>query len=206
MMKYDGILFDLDGTLWDSVDQLTPAWQRVLGEYGVKTDAAQLRSMMGKTAEYFAAALLPMLPPPEGLAVIARCCREELFDLAKTGGTLYPQLEATLAPLSETHKLFIVSNCQKGYIETFLTAHDLRRYFTDWENHEQTGLSKADNIRLVVSRNGLNAPVYVGDTESDECSANEAGVPFIHAAYGFGTAKHPIMALRHISELLDFLP
>lgn len=203
-MKFDGFIFDLDGTLWDSVAQLTPSWQRVLAEYGTETDEHRLRSMMGKTAEYFASVLLPSLPPEEGLAVIDRCCREELLDLAVTGGILYPRLEETLAELCKSHSLIIVSNCQKGYIETFLQAHRLERYFCDWENHERTGLSKAENIRLVVSRNGLKNPVYVGDTESDELSADEAGVPFLHAAYGFGTAKHPLRALGSFSELLEY--
>ena len=54
-----GVLFDLDGTLWDSVERLTPAWNRVLGEYGVEVTTPQLRALMGKTAEEFAAALLP---------------------------------------------------------------------------------------------------------------------------------------------------
>ena len=84
-----GVLFDLDGTLWDSVDRLTPAWNRVLGAYGVTVTAPLLRSHMGKTAEEFAAILLPEETPERGLEAIDACCREELIDLAAYGGRLW---------------------------------------------------------------------------------------------------------------------
>ena len=47
-------------------------------------------------------------------------------------------------------------------------------------------MGKADNIKELVKRNGLKNPVYIGDTEGDRIACEEAGVPFVHAAYGFG--------------------
>ena len=91
-----GVLFDLDGTLWDSVERITPAWNRVLGKYGVQVTTPRLRALMGKTAEEFAAALLPGETPERGLEAINGCCREELIDLAAYGGILYPGLRETL--------------------------------------------------------------------------------------------------------------
>ena len=64
-------------------------------------------------------------------------------------------------------------------------------HFCDFACEGSTGLKKAGNIRLIASRNGLKAPVYIGDTVMDEHSAREAGCPFVHAAYGFGTAESP---------------
>lgn len=64
--------------------------------------------------------------------------------------------------LSDTYDLFIVSNCQDGYIESFYEYHKLERYFKDYENPGRTGLSKGENIKLVIDRNNLDAPVYVG--------------------------------------------
>ena len=80
----------------------------------------------------------------------------------------------------------IVSNCQDGYIEAFFKAHDTGRYFADWESFGRTGLLKADNISLVVERNHLNHPVYVGDVQGDADASHAAGVPIIYASYGFG--------------------
>lgn len=184
------VLFDLDGTLWDSVDQLTPAWNRVLSAYGVSVTAPRLRSLMGKTAEEFAAALLPGETPETGLAAVNACCREELIDLGITGGTLYPGLRPALEALGEKYALYIISNCQEGYIENFLTVHGFRDCFAGFLDHS-TGLSKGANIRLLLEREGIDRAVYVGDTLGDETAAREGGVPFIHAAYGFGAAQAP---------------
>ena len=195
-----GVLFDLDGTLWDSVDQLTPAWNRVLRAYGVTVTAPQLRSHMGKTAEEFAAILLPEETPERGLEAIDACCREELIDLAAYGGILYPGLRETLEALKPAWKLYIISNCQEGYIDTFLDAHGFRDLFDGFLDHS-TGLSKGGNIRLLCNREGLDRAVYVGDTRGDELSAREAGIPFFHAAYGFGKAEAPDRTLRTFSDL-----
>ncbi len=195
-----GILFDLDGTLWDSVDRLTPAWNRVLGEYGVTVTTPQLRALMGKTAEEFAAALLPAETPARGLEAINACCREELIDLAAYGGVLYPGVRETLEAVKSRWKLYIISNCQEGYIETFLDAHGFRDLFDGFLDHS-TGLSKGGNIRLLCSREKLDRAVYVGDTHGDEASAREAGIPFFHAAYGFGTAEGPDRVIHALSDL-----
>ncbi len=195
-----GAIFDLDGTLWDSVDRLVPPWNRILAPFGVQVDTPRLRALMGKTAEEFAAALLPEETPETGLAAIDACCREELIDLGKYGGALYPGLRPALEALRPLYSLYIVSNCQEGYIETFLEHHGFGDLFDGFLDHS-TGLSKGGNIRLLREREGLDRTVYIGDTRGDELSAREAGVPFIHAAYGFGTAEAPDGVVRSLSEL-----
>ena len=195
-----GVLFDLDGTLWDSVERITPAWNRVLRAYGVQVTTPRLRSLMGKTAEEFAAALLPEETPERGLAAVDACCREELIDLAAYGGELYPRVRETLEGIGPGWKRYIISNCQAGYIETFLDAHGFRDLFHGFLDHT-TGLSKGGNIRLLCEREGLDRAVYVGDTHGDEASAREAGIPFFHAAYGFGKAEAPDWVLHALSEL-----
>ena len=96
----------------------------------------------------------------------------------------------------------IVSNCQDGYIEAFFKAHDTRKYFTDWESFGRTGLLKAENIRLVVERNHLKAPVYVGDVQGDADASHKAGVPIVRAAYGFGEIRDAEAKVETFAELL----
>ena len=199
-----GILFDLDGTLWDSVACITPAWNRVLGKHGVSVTTPCLRSLMGKTAEEFAAALLPEEDPAVGLRAVHDSCREELTELGLYGGVLYPGLREALEALKPAWKLYIVSNCQEGYIDAFLDYHGFRDLFDGYLDHS-TGLSKGGNIRLLVEREGLSRAVYVGDTRGDEASAREAGIPFIHAAYGFGDAEGPDGVIQRPGELPELL-
>ncbi len=206
---FDGILFDLDGTLWDAVPEVTESWNQTLAREGVerRLTVEELRPCMGLLLSDIGAKLLPGVPPERREELISLCCTDENDYLARHGAALYPGEKEALSALSETYPLFVVSNCQSGYIEAFYQGAGLGKYFTDFESAGNTGLTKAENIALVVKRHGLKKPVYVGDTALDCASAQAAGVPFIHAAYGFGTVENApaIHALGELAELLEKL-
>ena len=188
-MKYDGILFDLDGTLWDATQAITASWALALQDapdVQAPPTREQLEGVMGMTAEDLTATLFPQLSESRRMELFDLCCQVENDYLRRHGGRLYPGLVDTLDKLSQQVPLFIVSNCNKEYIPSFLDAHHLHAYFQDWECIGRTGLPKGENIRLVAERNGVKHPVYVGDTVMDQEAAQQAGVPFFHAAYGFG--------------------
>lgn len=207
MIKTDGVIFDMDGTLWDSVAAITESWNEVFESHGLSYRAtpADIQAQMGKPMNEIFAALLPDETPEVLDAVEKATCLHEQEYLSAHGGILYPKLEEVLRTLSESFPLFIVSNCQSGYIEAFFAYHKLDCFFKDYECWGRTQLSKAENIALVVSRNDLKAPVYVGDTALDGKSSREAGVPFIHAAYGFGTTDDCDASICSISELPDLV-
>ena len=52
-----------------------------------------------------------------------------------------------------------------------------------------------------MERNQYSKAVYIGDTIKDERAAKDAQIPFIHAAYGFGTAEAPDAVIHSIDEL-----
>lgn len=93
---------------------------------------------------------------------------------------MYPKLEETLKKLKEQYSLYIVSNCQSGYIEAFLEHYGFGHYFEDIECYGNNGLKKGDNIRKIVERNELTEAVYVGDIQGDYDASMEGGVKFIH--------------------------
>lgn len=206
-MKYDGILFDLDGTLWDATQPIMVSWEIALKDApDVKSfpTREQLESVMGMTAENLMTTLFPDLSPQRHMELFDKCCLVENQYLREHGGQLYPHMEETLRKLSQKLPLFIVSNCNSDYIPCFLDAHKFHSYFKDWECVGRTGQPKAENMKLVVQRNGLKAPVYVGDTQLDQESAQQAGVPFIHAAYGFGQVSGA-KEIQDPEELLKLL-
>lgn len=204
-----GILFDLDGTLWDATRQMLPAWQRVMTRHSlfdVKLTHAVMQSLMGKTVPQIADILLPDAVSSESIAVINECCKEELIDLSRNGGILYPDVAQTLDQLQKRYALFIVSNCQDGYIQTFLDYYRFRNLIADFESHGGTGLTKGENIRLVVTRNHLDRVFYLGDTQSDADAAHFAGIPFVHASYGFGNVSNEerkITSFREVTNIAE---
>ena len=201
-----GIIFDVDGTLWDSSVQVAQSWQvaaeKLLnGPRPITPD--MISRNMGKNMKDFGDALFPDLPPAKRLEVMEACMEYENQYLEDHPGILYPQVAEVLQQLSWKYKLFIVSNCQKGYIEVLMRSCNLEEYITDIECYGNTNLSKAENISLVIKRNHLDASFYVGDTAMDEQAANDAGIPFVHAAYGFGTAQKPAAVIHDFSELVS---
>lgn len=203
-MEKQGIIFDMDGTLWDSASGVAASWNQVIArEYTPERiiTEQEIQSVMGKTMDKLAEALFPELPKDKRMKLLEQCCMAENDYLRQHGGTLYPDLEDTLKSLQKKYHLYIVSNCQSGYIEAFLEHYGYEDYFEDVECYGNNGLKKGDNIRNVVSRNHLTKAVYVGDIQGDYEASMEAGVDFIHAAYGFGTVEQEVLAIQTFHEL-----
>ena len=135
--------------------------------------------------------------------LIDLCCEEEHRALLAKCAPLYPDLEDTLKVLTKQYRLFIVSNCQGGYIEVFLKTSGLSPYFEGHLCPGDTGNAKADNIRQVIQDYQLQNPVYIGDTEGDWRAAKNAGIPFVFASYGFGNVPSPDYTIKSFKELLN---
>lgn len=199
-----GIIFDMDGTLWDSAENVAISWDAVVREKGNgirRVTTEDIQNVMGHTMTEIAEMMFPMLDKAEGMALMEQCCLDENAYLREHGGVLYPKLEKTLQILSEEYPLYIVSNCQQGYIEAFLEYYHFEKYFQDRECFGNTNQGKAYNIRQVVERNQLEQAVYVGDIQGDYNASMEAGVGFVHAAYGFGTIEQEVPVIHEFAEL-----
>jgi phosphoglycolate phosphatase len=208
--KYDSIIFDLDGTLWDSTETITDAWQAALNQAPYMSHEVmtreRVRSITGMTYDKIFEKLFPYLDAAQRAEVQKLCSISELHILNEKGGTLYPQLAETLGYLGKRYKLYIVSNCQSGYIELFLNLHNMHQYFLGHQCYGTKGNPKADNIRDIVNDNNLLAPVYVGDTMGDYDSATKAGVPFIFASYGFGEVESgQVATINNFADLQQIL-
>ena len=199
-----GIIFDMDGTLWDSSGGVAACWTEVVRkEYDPDKviTKEKIQSVMGLTMDKLAEGVFPELPYDERMELLDKCCNAENAYLEKNGGVLYPEVESTLQKLSEKYHLYIVSNCQSGYIEAFLKYYGFGKYFEDIECYGNNQLKKGDNIRLVADRNELDASVYVGDIQGDYIASMEGGAGFIHAAYGFGEMEQETPVINEFSEL-----
>ena len=199
------LLFDLDGTLWDSSQEVADSWNEILNEEmpGIEPlTAGDIKAVMGKTMTEIAESLFPQMDDSRRAPVFDRCMNYENEYLYERGASLFSGVRETLSALKEAgYFMTIVSNCQAGYIDSFLHSMNMESFFQDHEEWGRTSLSKAENIRLVMSRNGYSKGIYIGDTQKDGDSARAAGIPFVHAAYGFGTDSTPDAVINDISEL-----
>ena len=201
----DSIIFDVDGTLWDSTDVVAKAWTDYLRQkeqIDLTITAGQLKTLFGKPLAEIAALVFPEYPENEQLRLIDGCCEAEHALLHITGAPLYEDLEKALQILSAQYPLYIVSNSQCGYIELFLEKTGFAKYFHGHLCNGDTGLDKGSNIRQIADQNGLKDPVYVGDTIGDFEACRKAGVPFVLAEYGFGEVSEPDMRISKPMDLI----
>ncbi len=204
------IIFDIDGTLWNTTEVVAKAWNRAVKDSGLRefTDlyitADMLKQEFGKPMDVIADDLFGDIDPKVKADLLKCCCRYEHEEIAACNDDLtYPHMSETVRALSAKHDLFIVSNCQDGYIELVMDKTGIRDYIKDFECFGHTGLQKDENIALVVKRNNLKDPVYLGDTAGDREASVKAGVPFAFASYGFGKVDSYDYIIKEFSDLLN---
>ena len=196
----DGIIFDVDGTLWNSTDAVAKAWTKAIQENSALdliVDAPLLNRIFGKTMDEICDIVFPMLPLKERTHLGDLCFEYENQLLAKEPCPVFDGVVETFQKLSKKHKLFIVSN----YIEVMLSTSGLDKYVTDTLCFGQTNTSKGKTIRTLMERNNLKDVVYVGDTQGDADACKEADVPFIFAEYGFGDVPDAKTRIKDITDL-----
>jgi phosphoglycolate phosphatase len=207
--KFDSIIFDLDGTLWDSTGNVAIAWEnaRQQVDYVVEPITQErVRSITGMAYDVIFEVLLPDMDIDKRNYFKAVCAQSEIDTLNELGGEMYPGLEDTMKYLASKYKLYIVSNCQNGYIETFFRHSPVTSLFSGYQCYGTKLQPKAENIKDVVNDHNLKSPVYIGDTWGDHDSAKKAGVPFIFANYGFGKVDgEQIATINGLGDLIELL-
>lgn len=202
----DSIIFDVDGTIWDSTESVAASWNKAIREYSdldLTLEPVSLSRVFGKTMTEIADALFPALETDKRMKLLDVCFDEENRYLEDHPGTLYPGVAETIRDLSLKYPLYIVSNCQCGYIEVMLRTTGLEPYIKDHLCFGETQVSKGETILMLMEKNGLKSPIYVGDTRGDADSCKTAGIPFIFAEYGFGDVPDAGTRIHAFSELAE---
>lgn len=207
MNKQGSILFDLDGVLWDTIDSCVKSLADIKNKYddikyNITSDT--VKRLMGKSFDDIKVVYYGYLSEEKQNKYAKEAFNHNIDNLLKNGGNLYPDMIETIKELSKKYRLFIVSNCIEGYIESFLRTSGLHNYFEDYECSGKTKLTKGENIKLVMKRNNIDKNAYyVGDTISDKEAADFANIPFIYASYGFGNVEKYDFRVNSIEDILN---
>ena len=202
------IIFDLDGTLWDSAENVAVSWNHVAEQEGkpICVTAEDIHRVMGMTMEEIANTLMAEFDVEMRSDIFNKCSEYEIEYLMQHGGQLFEGVRETLEKLHDDgYKLAIVTNGQANYVSAFMKSMNMEHLFCDYEEWGRTFNSKADNIKLVMARQGETNAVYVGDIQNDANSAAEAGIPCISAEYGFGHIENPIARLEKFCDIIEVI-
>lgn len=208
-MVYESIIFDVDGTLWDSRELLAGAYNEQLQQEGIEglhVTAEILRPLFGKTMTKLADGLFEgFVSAPERYALMDRCIvrMDQHLEKYADPGIGYPDIRATLEQLSKKHRLFIVSNGQKGYAQLAAKKLQIADLMTGYLSFGDTGTSKGKTILTLMQQHNIQSAAYVGDTQGDLEACEEAGIPFIWSSFGFGAPERWDARIDTFSDLLN---
>ena len=204
-MKLDSLIFDIDGTLWDSRALVAEGYNIQLkaeGYHHLCVDAEVLRPLFGQTMSAIADAILAEVPVPERYALMERCMDTENRYLAENECRIgYDGVKETLEILSRDYRLFIVSNAQCGYPELCMEKLGIGHLIEGHLCYGDTGTEKGETILTLMRRHNIPSAAYIGDTQGDFEATVVADIPFIWAAYGFGAPQGAAGRITHIRQL-----
>ena len=207
-MNFESLIFDIDGTLWDSRALVAEGYNAQLEKEGLRhlfVNPEILATVFGKTMTEIADILLAELPEADRYPTLERCMASEDVYLAKysSEAIAYPGVKKTLEELSRKYRLFIVSNSQSGYPQLVIEKLGLEHLIRGHLCFGDTGTCKGETILRLMREHGISSACYIGDTLGDQEAADYAGIPFVHCTFGFGQAEHCIAAVDRFEELLN---
>ena len=199
------LLFDLDGTLFDTFDILVEAQNGALAEFGEPpVDEAELRPLIGIPLAKQMEILRGMTGPKVG--EINESYYRRFVALAERGVPLYPGVKETLAALAD-RRIGTMTTRRQKVADLMLRVAGIRPYFTKVVGGDEVARPKPepDLPRHAAKALGLppNECVVVGDSPVDILAGRAAGTWTVAATYGYGTREALREAKPH-AELARF--
>ena len=205
MTKFDSIIFDMDGTLWDAVDSYCHIWNITFQQIGIdKTvNRKELLECMGMPIDKIFQKIISIDIDKQHFLSLLDENESKLMPIL--GGELYQGVTQGIKQLSKKYKLYMVSNCGADGLQNFLSYTQLKPYFSGTLTHGETMMPKSENIKTLIAQHNLKNAIYVGDTQGDCDAAHQAGIPMIFAQYGFGNCDNAEFEIESFPMLLDLL-
>ena len=206
-MNYESLIFDIDGTLWDSRALVAEGYNVQLQAEGLEhlfVTVDDLTPLFGKVMTDLADALLGSIPAESRYDLMERCMATENRYLQENPCRIgYPKVKEVIGSLSKKHRIFVVTNAQRGYAEVCIEKLGLGEYVSGWLSFGDTGTTKGKTIRTLMAKHSIEDAVYIGDTQGDYEATVEAGIPFIWCSFGFGNPEHYDARVDSFEQLLD---
>ncbi len=193
-MKYQHILFDLDGTLTDSAEGITKSTAHALKHFNIEVeDLSSLNKFIGPKLQDSFMEYYDFTEEQADLA--AEIFRQRFAKIGKFENKLYAGIKELLEKLKTSgRKLYVATSKPMVYSKEILDYFSISQYFEDIVGCELDGTrtDKSEVIAYTIEKNGISKAerlVMVGDRKFDVLGAKENGLPVIGVLYGFGSRQ-----------------
>jgi HAD superfamily hydrolase (TIGR01549 family) len=212
----EAMLFDLDGTLFQTETLLLPAYHasfdqlRAEGLYeGPTPPEERILGSLGMLLEHIWQRVMPDASPETRCRMDELLLQFQLEGLQRGEGSLYDGVAATLRSLHERGvRLFVASNGLEAYVKGVVRATGIEQYFEGlYSAGEYRTRSKVDLVKLLLQHHGVERAWMVGDRSSDVEAGRRNGLAVIGCDYaGFrsgGELDGDDVRIERFSQLLD---
>lgn len=208
------IVFDLDGTLVDSVPDLANALDRLMVEEGLpKIGREKARVLIGHGIRAFIRAAFSF----QGMSVdeareadLVRRFKAIYAEALADETIVYPDVPEVLAALQAAgHRLGVCTNKDEIFARAILARLGLESYFTVIAGPDTFGFTKPDPRHLTATIEAIGAPgpvAYVGDSDVDAQTAIAAGVPVVILRHGYCKVPHETLGADLLIDGFADLP
>ena len=180
-----GILFDLDGTLLDTLEDLLDATNYALRVHGYpERTISELRRFVGNGAMNQIRLSLPEGSTQEEIQTVLATYKPYYTAHCQCKTAPYPGIPEALAVLKETYPIAIVSNKPDAAVKA-LCADFFPDIYALGEIPDCPRKPAPDMVFRAMSAIGAEACIYVGDSEVDVITAGNASIPCLSVLWGF---------------------
>ncbi len=180
-----GILFDLDGTLLNTLEDLTDATNHALKQFGYPARGMEeVRRVIGNGAANQIRRSLPEGTDERMVQEVLAVYKPYYTAHCQIRTRPYEGIPEALAVLRENYPLAIVSNKPDSAVKA-LCADDFPGIYALGECSDCPRKPEADMVYKAMKAIGVDRCIYVGDSEVDVLTAKNAGVPCLGVLWGF---------------------
>lgn len=180
-----GILFDLDGTLLNTLEDLKDATNAALRQFGCpERTLEEIRTFVGNGARNQIRLSLPGRADDPDLDAVLEWYKAYYADHCQIKTAPYPGIGGMLETLKGKWPMAIVSNKPDNAVKTLCAQHFPGIYALG-EDADCPRKPAPDMVFKAMKAIGVENCIYVGDSEVDIRTANNAGVPCVSVLWGF---------------------
>lgn len=210
------LIFDLDGTLIDSVPDLANSINKMLDSLGVEPIPIEIiRSFIGNGAKTLVQRSLNHTHDNNVSDELYSLAFTRFMDIYKANPCektlLYPEVNETLQYLkNKGYKLDICTNKPLPFVEPILDKLDIKKYFDNWIGENSLKEKKPSGLPLLhlakEANTSIESCLMIGDSKNDILSAKNANMESVGLSYGYNydediTQYHPTIVLDKFSDL-----